>query len=114
LTKQKVAAALAAQADQNAIETLKALAGRALPGNVEHELREWAGHSEKFILYEGFGVLEGRREATGSDRFVVETISPGFALVHSAESLFRHLEAAEQVPLRIRHSDDALAEDIES
>jgi hypothetical protein len=109
LTKPKVAAALAAQADQNAIETLKALSGRELPPNVEHELRDWAGHSEKFILYEGFGVLEGRREAAGADRFIVETISPSLALVHSAEALYRHLEAAEQVPLRIRHSDNALA-----
>ena len=109
LTKPKVAAALAAQSDQNAIETLKALSGRELPPNVEHELRDWAGHSEKFILYEGFGVLEGRREATGAGRFVVETISPSLALVHSAEALYRHLESAEQVPLRIRHSDNALA-----
>ena len=109
LTKPKVAAALAAQSDENAIETLKALSGRELPPNVEHELRDWAGHSEKFILYEGFGVLEGRREATGVGRFVVETISPSLALVHSAEALYRHLEAAEQVPLRIRHSDNALA-----
>jgi hypothetical protein len=109
LTKPKVAAALAAQADQNAIETLKALTGRELPPNVEHELRDWAGHSEKFILYEGFGVLEGRREAAGADRFVVEAISPSLALVHSAEALYRCLEAAEQVPLRIRHSDNALA-----
>ena len=109
LTKPKVAAALAAQADQNAIETLKAVTGRELPLNVEHELRDWAGHSEKFILYEGFGVLEGRCEAAGADRFVVETISPSLALVRSAEALYRHLEAAEQVPLRIRHSDNALA-----
>jgi hypothetical protein len=109
LTKPKVAAALAAQADQNAIETLKAVTGRELPPNVEHELRDWAGHSEKFILYEGFGVLEGRCEAAGADRFVVETISPSLALVRSAEALYRHLEAAEQVPLRIRHSDNALA-----
>ena len=108
LTKPKVAEALAAQADRNAIETLKALTGRELPPNVEHELRDWAGHSEKFILYEGFGVLEGTREAAGADRFVVETISPSLALVHSAEALYRHLEAAEQVPLRIRHSEDAL------
>ena len=109
LTKSKVAAAQAAQADENAIQTLKALSGRELPQNVEHELRDWAGHSEKFILYEGFGVLEGRREAAGADRFIVETISPSLALVHSAEALYRHLEAAEQVPLRIRHSDNALA-----
>jgi hypothetical protein len=109
LTKPKVAAALAAQVDQNAIETLKALSGRELPPNVEHELRDWAGHSEKFILFEGFGVLEGRREAAVADRFVVETISPSLALVHSAETLYRRLEAAEQMPLRIRHSDNVLA-----
>ncbi|MBI4659654.1 MAG: hypothetical protein HY735_12510 [Verrucomicrobia bacterium] len=40
---------------------------------------------------------------------MVETISPEFALVRTPEKLYQQLEAAEQVPLRIRHSENALA-----
>ena len=32
------------------------LAENALPANITAELDEWAGHSETFILYEGFGL----------------------------------------------------------
>ena len=109
LSKSKVAAAMVAHPAESAIGTLKALSGRDLPANVEQELRDWAGHSEKFILYEGFGLLEGCREAAGADSFVVEAISPDFALVRSAAKLFEHLEATEQVPGSIRHSDQALS-----
>jgi hypothetical protein len=110
LAKSRVAATLAAEPESGAIETLKALSGRDLPGNVEQELREWAGHSEKFILFEGYGLLEGRREeAEGVASFVAEAISPNFALVRSAEALYRHLESAEQAPLRIKHAEMALA-----
>ncbi|MBI4659653.1 MAG: hypothetical protein HY735_12505 [Verrucomicrobia bacterium] len=59
LTKPKVAAFMAANPKVSAIGTLQELSGRHLPSNVEQELTDWAGHSEKFILYEGFGLLEG-------------------------------------------------------
>jgi hypothetical protein len=75
---------------------------------VEQELTEWAGHSEKFILYEGFGLLEGRRDEAGANGFVVQAISPHFALVRSPEQLYRQLEAAEKVPIEIRHSENVL------
>ena len=109
LTKAKVAATLAAHPEENSIERLEGLAGRPLPANVKQELNDWAGHSEKFILYEGFGVLEGRREGTASDPFVVEAIAPNLALVREVEKLYQHLEAAEQVPIRIRHAERTLA-----
>jgi hypothetical protein len=110
LTRPRVAAALAADAESDALGTLKALSGRDLPGNVEQELREWAGHSEKFILFEGYGLLEGaREEAGGVAPFVAEAISPDFALVRSPEAIYRHLESAEQAPLRIQHAENALA-----
>ncbi len=108
LSKPKVAAVLAENPKASVAAALKSLSGRDLPANVEQELAEWAGHSEKFILYEGFGLLEGPREDAGADGFVVEAISPHFALVRSPEELFRRLEAAEKVPLEIRHSADAL------
>ncbi len=109
LTKSKVAAELATNPEENPIEALKVLSGRELPANVEQELNDWAGHSEKFILFEGFGLLEGRREEAAAAEFVAETISPDFAIVRSAEKLYQHLEERERVPLRIRHSDKLLA-----
>jgi len=109
LTKAKVAAVMAADPRAGVIDNLKALSGRDLPANVEAELTEWAGHSEKFILYEGFGLLEGRRERAGAEGFVVEAISPNFAVVRSPAGLYQHLEKTEQVPLRIRHSEPVLA-----
>ena len=109
LAKAKVAAVMAADPKVGVIDNLKALSGRDLPANVEAELTEWAGHSEKFILYEGFGLLEGQRERAGADGFVMEAISPHFAVVRSPAGLYQHLEKTEQVPLRIRHSEHVLA-----
>ena len=43
------------------IGDLRELTGRTLPQNIVAELEEWTGHSENFILFEGFGVLEGDR-----------------------------------------------------
>ena len=107
LTRAKVAAALAADSKTDAIATLKRLSGRDLPANVEQELGEWAGHSEKFVLYEGFGLLEGRREAAQVERFIQEAISADFAIIRKPEELYQHLEAAEQVPVKVRHADTA-------
>jgi hypothetical protein len=109
LTRAKVAATLAADPEQTPIETLEALSGRPLPANVKEELDDWAGHSEKFILYEGFALLEGQRQAGGIDSFVIEAISPNLALVRKPKTLYQSLEAAELVPIRIRHADQALA-----
>ena len=108
LTKPKVAATLAAHPEQKPIETLEALSGRPLPANVGAELGDWAGHSEKFVLYEGFGLLEGQRQTGGIDRFVIEPISPDLALVREPEKLYQSLEVTERVPARIRHADQAL------
>jgi hypothetical protein len=109
LAKAKVAAVMAADPKVGVIDHLKALTGRDLPANVEAELNEWAGHSEKFVLYEGLGLLEGRREQAGVDGFVVEAISPNFAVVRSPAGLYQHLEKTEQVPLKIQHSEHVLA-----
>jgi hypothetical protein len=109
LAKAKVAAVMAADPKLGVIDHLKALSGRDLPANVEAELTEWAGHSEKFVLYEGLGLLEGRREQAGAEGFVVEAISPNFAVVRSPAGLYQHLEKTEQVPLKIQHSEQVLA-----
>jgi hypothetical protein len=108
LRRSKVAAALAADPEADAIATLKFLSKRELPPNVEQELTDWGGHSEKFVLYEGFGLLEGRREGTHADQFIEEAISPDFAIVRRTEKLYQDLETAELVPIKIRHGDKAL------
>src|SRR5260370_6613780 len=72
LTKPKVAATLAAHPEQKPIETLQALSGRPLPANVREELGDWAGHSDTFILYEGFGLLEGQRQTGGKGHVVLQ------------------------------------------
>ena len=100
---------MAAEPEAEPIATLEALTGRPLPANVRQELNGWAGHSEKFILYEGFALLEGQRGTAVPHPHIVETISPNLALVRRPEELYRHLEAAEQVPSRIRHEPAALA-----
>ncbi|HNQ90622.1 MAG TPA: hypothetical protein PKM73_18565 [Verrucomicrobiota bacterium] len=109
LSKTRVGATLAAKPGTDPIGMLEGLSGRPLPPNVRQELRDWAGHSEKFILYEGFSVLEGPRDTAALDPFVVEPIAPHLALVRKAQALYQQLEAAELVPLRIRHAATALA-----
>ena len=109
LTRTKVAAALAGNSKTDAIATLKRLSGRDLPANVEQELSDWAGHSEKFVLYENFGLLEGHREAARAEQFIQEAISLDFAIIRNPLKLYRHLEAAEQVPLKVHHGENALA-----
>ena len=109
LTKSRIAETLAAQPEQDPAETLQALSGCPLPDNVRQELTAWAGHSEKFVLYEGFGLLEGQREGAGAEHFIVQAISPKFALVRSSKKVYQRLEAAELVPVAIRHPDKGLA-----
>ncbi len=109
LTKARVAAMLAAHPTENPIQTLEALSGYPLPANVRQELSDWAGHSEKFVLYEGFGLLEGQRQLADADRFLAEAISPNLALVRQADKLYKQLEANELVPVLIFHADAALA-----
>jgi len=93
----------------NAVKTLEALSGRPLPANVREELEDWAGHSEKFVLYEGFGLLEGQHEAPSTKEFVVEIITPNLALVRKPLTVYQRLETAEQVPIRIHHAEKELA-----
>ena len=108
LSKARVAATLAAHPQEKPIGRLEALCARPLPNNVKQELNDWAGHSEKFVLYAGFGLLEGRREAAGADAFVAEAISADLALVRQGEKLYQHLEVTERVPILIRHADQSL------
>jgi hypothetical protein len=109
LAKARVAASLAADSKRNPVARLEALSGQPVPANVRQELEEWVGHSDKFILYEGFGVLEGRRETAAIGAYIEEEIGPQFALVREPGKLSRELEEAEQVPTLIKHGASTLS-----
>ena len=108
LNKQKVAARLAEDEKLDVIALLTELTGGKLPQNIVMELEEWTGHSENFILFEGFGLWEGDRDRHVSDSFTVEEISSNLRIVRSPETLFERLEKAESVPIRIRHKNASL------
>ena len=108
LKKEKVAAQAAENEKLDAVALLTELAGRDLPPNVARELKEWTEHSEKFTLYEGYSLLEGNKALPAADPFTVQQIAPNLRLVHSPKSLYKTLEAAELVPLSVKHWDNAL------
>ncbi len=109
LTRPKVAAYLAKEAGADVLAELKALSGAPLPSNVAQELTAWAGHSDNFVLYEGFGLLEGDLALPGVGAFVVDKITPNLGLVRSPGELYAHLEKEEQAPILVEHKPAALA-----
>ena len=108
LQKQKVAAQLATDEKFDVIAYLGMLAGNELPQNVAMELKEWTAHSESFILYQGFGLLEADKDSQTADRFTVERLSPEIRIVRSPHDLFTTLEQAEMTPIHISHHDSKL------
>ncbi len=112
LQKEKVAAQLAEDERLDVIALLTRLNGRELSANVARELAEWAEHSEKFTLYQGFALLEGDPDLSTTvpfiDQATVEHISPTIRIIHSPETVYAHLEKAKQVPLHVQHSESQL------
>lgn len=108
LSKKKVVTSLAANDSLNPVKSLQELTGQPLPGNVVNELEAWIGHAETFILYEGFGLLEGKAGASYTKEYIVEKISPGINIISAPEKAYRQLETAHQVPLLINHPDAEL------
>ena len=109
LDKKKVSALQAQDDSLDIIALLKELTGNRLPQNIMIELQEWASHSEKFTLFDGFGILEGTEEGIAlANIYTVEHISPTIKLIREPQKTFKKLEKAELVPLRIRHKELAL------
>ena len=108
LDRVKVAAQVAQDDTLDVIALLTRLSQRNLPANVIREVREWTAQADKFILYEGFGLLEGGGEADLLKPYLVEQISAQQQIVHSPGVLFRQLEAAEAIPLAVIHGEAKL------
>jgi hypothetical protein len=108
LQKKKAIEYLANNESVDIIELLSNLSDTELPGNVLVELDHWAGHSEKFIIYSGFGLLEGGGSQAVIDDFTVERITPSLRIVKDTEQLFSKLERKELAPILAKHSDQSL------
>ena len=112
LRKEKVAARLAQDEGLDIAALLTRLTGRDLPANVARELAEWAEHSEKLTLYEGFALLEGDQDLATTIPFIAEAtvkrISPAICIVRSPETVYARLEEAELIPLSVQHSESRL------
>jgi hypothetical protein len=109
LQKDKVAEQVAQDPTLDVVGLLTQLAGRELPRNVARELSEWAAHSDKFVLYEGFALFEGDADMPVADSFTLERVSPALRIIHSPDKLLHKLEQTKQVPLCIMHSASALS-----
>jgi len=113
LDREKVTTATAQDESLDVVALLDRLTEHQLPGNVARELQEWGAYADKFILYDGFALLEGSEDLLASDELIDELtevcVSPTIRVVHSPDVLFEHLEQAALVPLWVAHPASSLA-----
>ncbi len=91
----------------NVIDLFKELGIHAIPANVKQELVAWAGHADNFVVYQGFGLLEGKMDKDTAGRFTAVSIGADTHIVRKPQKLFKHLELAQKVPAYVKHSDRA-------
>ncbi len=108
LQKKKVAAHLAKNKNLDVIRLLREASGTEIPQNVATELEEWAGHSEKFTLYEGFSLLEGDKELPLENALIERKITENIRIIKNPGKVFDILEKAHLVPVRIKHPESSL------
>jgi hypothetical protein len=107
LAKNKVIKEHAADTGLNVIDLFKELGIRAIPENVRKELAAWAGHADNFVVYQGFGLLEGKMDKDTAGRFTAVSIAADTHIIREPQKLFKHLELAQKVPAYVKHSDHA-------
>ena len=107
LVKKKVVKKCAADTELNVIDLFQESGIRAIPANVKQELAAWAGHADNFVVYQGFGLLEGKISKDTADRFAAVSIAADTHIVRKPQNLFNHLEQDQKVPTYVKHSDRA-------
>ena len=107
LAKKKVIKQHAADTGLNVIDLFKDLGIRAIPANIKQELVAWAGNADNFVVYQGFGLLEGKMDKDTAGRFAAVSIAADTHIVRKPKKLFEHLEQAHKVPVYVKHSDHA-------
>ncbi|MCF7885541.1 MAG: hypothetical protein K9M80_03515 [Candidatus Marinimicrobia bacterium] len=103
LQKKKVLDFLVEHKDFDIINFFKDLSNQPLPNNIEFELQEWVGHTEKFLLYADCALYEGEAKFQELDDYTVEKINNNIRIVNRPEDLIAALEKAKLAPLRIHH-----------
>ncbi len=98
LNRMKAVKYIAEANSSNLKGFLEELTRNPLPVNIAAELDEWADHSEKFLLYQDCGLLEGNDLPPFTKDFELVSISAGLRLIRSPDVLFSRLEKAEQFP----------------
>ena len=107
LAKKKVIKQHAADTGLNVVDLFKEFGIRTIPANVAKELAAWAGHADNFVVYQGFGLLEGKVDQDTANRFGAVSIAADTHIVRQPKKLFEHLEQAQKVPVYVKHSDRA-------
>jgi hypothetical protein len=107
LVKKKIIKQHAADTELNVIDLFKEVGIGAIPPNVKQELVAWAGHADNFVVYQGFGLLEGKMDKDTAGRFAAVSIAADTHVVREPQILFKHLELAQKVPVYVKHSDRA-------
>ena len=108
LARKKVIAQLAVHEKLDVIGLLKRLSVHDIPGNVKKEISAWAEHADNFIVYQGFGLLEGDMDRNSADRFASVAIAPDINIVRDPKTLYENLEKSGKIPVYVNHSDSAL------
>ena len=109
LDRKKVASLLTEEPGFDVIRFLMEMTGEELPQNISTELGEWVTHAEKFILYDGFGLLECDEKLKLPDGFFQSSITPSIMIMRSPDTLFSRLEESQLVPIMVKHHMGSLA-----
>lgn len=107
LVKKKVIGLLAVE-ELDVAGLLRDLSGQEVPANIQEEIASWSERADDFVVYQGFGLLEGRVGKELADRFVSQAVAPDVNIVREPKKLYRHLEKAGEIPFYAEHSGSAL------
>ena len=106
--KKKVIEQLVVDEKLDVNDLLKELSGHEIPANVKKEIASWSERADNFIVYQGFGLLEGNMNKETADRFASAAIAPDVNIVRDPKKLYNLLEKAGKIPFYANHSDSAL------
>lgn len=106
LNKKKAVKYLAENESADLKKIIGDQAENPLPPNIAAELDEWVGHSETFLLYQEFGLLEGSSLPKFVKKFEEEKLSSSLRLIRSPDELFSELEMAGQIPILLTHRNN--------
>ena len=105
--KKKVIERLVVDEKLDVNSVLEELSGRELPANVKKEIASWAERADNFIVYQGFGLLEGNMDRDTADRFAAAAIARDVHIVHDPQLLYKHMEKLGKIPFYANHPDSA-------